>query len=420
MTTFPRVFRVRQRFEGPRVDDVAGTVQQQLATLQLGEKVKPEQTVAISAGSRGIRHIPIILRAAVEHLKSLRLRPYIVPAMGSHGGGTAAGQRAVIESLGITEEFCGCPIRAGMETVVVCQAAEGFPVHFDRHAFEADHVVVVGRVKPHTLFAGPIESGLMKMMLIGLGKCNGANIYHRAIEDFSFDQIVRRVAGIVIEKCRVLAGLAIVENADDETALIEAVAPQAFETREPELLAHARKWLPRLPFPTVDVLLIDRFGKNISGVGIDANVVGRKFNDHKAVEGEWPKVKRICLRELTPESHGNAAGIGLSEFCRSQVLRDMDAPATRLNAIVAGHIAACMPPPDFETDREMLATALGAAGLAPPERAKFLWIADTLHLGEVECGAVYLDEARGRIDLDILTEPRLLEFDAAGNLARNA
>jgi hypothetical protein len=307
-----------------------------------------------------------------------------------------------------------------METVVVCRAAEGFPVHFDRHAFEADHVLVCGRVKPHTLFAGQIESGLMKMLLIGLGKCAGAGIYHNAIQDYSFDQIVRSVAGEVLAKCHILAGLAIVENAYDQTALIEAVPPAEFERREKQLLVLARQWMPRLPFRYVDVLVIDRIGKEISGVGLDANVVGRKFNDHKAVEGEFPKVKRICLRGLTQQTHGNAVGFGLAEFCRSQLLRETDFHATRLNAVVAGHIAAAMPPLDYETDREMLEVALCTIGLRQPADARFLWILDTLHLVEVECGTAYLDEARQRDDLEILAPPRDLPFDAAGNLPSSA
>ena len=230
-------------------------------------------------------------------------------------------------------------------------------------------MLVCGRVKPHTSFAGDFQSGLMKMLLIGLGKQTGANIYHRAIEDYSFDQIVRSVAREVLQKCRVVAGLAIVENAYDETALIEAVEPSQFEARETQLLALARQWMARLPFDAVDVLVIDRMGKNISGVGFDPNVVGRKFNDHQAVAGETPKVKRICLRSLTPESHGNAIGLGMAEFCRTQLLRDMDPRITRVNSLTSGHIAAGMTPLDYETDREMLQAALGTVGLVePPQR----------------------------------------------------
>jgi len=413
---FPKIFRLRQRFDAACLKDVHSEVHRQLATLKLGEKVRPGQSVAITAGSRGIANIAKITRAIVEHFHKLGAKPFIVPAMGSHGGGTAEGQRRIIESFGITESLLGCPIRSGMDTVEVCQSDDGFPVHFDRLAFQADHVVVCNRVKPHSGFHGDIESGLMKMLLIGLGNCEGAKIYHRAILDYSFEHIIHDVAQKVINACPILAGVAIVENAYDQTALIEAVRPREFETREKELLALAKKLMPRLPFDAVDVLLIDRMGKDISGVGFDPNVVGRKFNDHKAVEGELPKVRRIALRGLTPASHGNATGMGMAEFCKSQLLRDADPAATRLNCLVSGHVSAAMPPLDYETDREMLAAALGTIGLTDPPNAKLLWIADTLHLDEMECSTAYLDEAQHRDDLEILTKPRDLPFDPTGNL----
>jgi hypothetical protein len=412
----PEVFRVRQTFPAPRVDDISGEVRAQLERLALGPRVRPGQSVAITAGSRGIANIHLVLRAIVEHLKGLGLAPLVVPAMGSHGGGTAEGQRRVIESYGITEEFLGCPIRAGMETVVVCRTPEGLPVHFDRHAYQADHVLICNRVKPHTRFVGELESGLMKMLLIGLGKCAGAEVYHRAIQDYTFGQIVRSVAAEVIHKCHILAGVAIVENAYDQTARIAAVAPEEFEAREKELLVLARAWMPRLPFARVDLLLIDEIGKNISGTGLDTNVVGRKFDDHKAVAGEVPQVKLIAVRGLTAATHGNAVGLGLAEFCKSQVVREMDFAATRLNAIVAAHVSAAMLPLDYATDREILELALGTVGLVEPPEAKLLWIRNTLSLTEVECAAAYLGEARQRDDLEVLTGLRPLPLDAAGNL----
>ena len=208
--------------------------------------------------------------------------------MGSHGGGTAESQ-GVYRGYGVTEEFLGCPIRSSMETVVVGHAAEGFPLHFDRMAFEADHVVVCNRVKPHTDFSGEIESGLMKMLMIGLGNCDGAKTYHRAVRGFGFDRIVRSAVREVIARCHILAGVAIVENAYDQTARIEAMPPEMFETRERELLVLAKQWMPRLPFRRADVLLIDRIGKDISGTGLDPNVVGRKFNDHEARSTSCPR-----------------------------------------------------------------------------------------------------------------------------------
>ncbi len=416
MSTYPQLFRLRQKFEGPVVEDVAGELENQLASLSLSEKIQPGQSVAISAGSRGIANIHIIIRGISQHLKALGAKPFIVPSMGSHGGGTAEGQQQIIESYGITEEFCECPIRASMETVVVCDAEEGFPVYFDRHAYEADHVFVCGRVKPHTGFHGDIESGLMKMMLIGLGKHAGAAIYHRAIMNYSFGQIVRSVAKEVLAKCRIVAGLAIVENAYDQTAKLAAIPPERFEEEEKKLLVLAKQLMPRLPFETADILTIDEIGKNISGSGMDTNVVGRKYLDHRAADDEYPKIKRIILRGLTEETHGNAAGLGLAEFCLSRLIRQMNVQATRVNVLTGGHSTAAMPPLDYETDQETLDVALSTIGLVEPEDARLMWIRDTLDVAEVECSAAYWDEANQRDDLEVLTPLRDLPLGEDGNL----
>ncbi|HWB08531.1 MAG TPA: lactate racemase domain-containing protein [Pirellulales bacterium] len=416
MPVHPKFFRVRQTFEAPRIDDIPGTVQAELSRIGLQQKVRPGQTVAITAGSRGIANIDIIIKAAVQFFQGIGAKPFIVPSMGSHGGGTAEGQLAILEGYGITEEFCGCPIKSSMETVVVCQTAEGFPVHFDKHASQADHVLVAGRVKPHTDFVGEVESGLMKMMLIGLGKHEGAKVYHRAILDYSFPQIVRSVAGHVLERCRIVAGLAIVENGYDETAKIAAVGAAELEARERELLKLARKWMPKLPFPVADILFIDELGKNISGAGVDTNVVGRKFQFHQAAPDEYPKVKRIVIRGLTEETHGNASGIGLAEFCTTRAMNQVDPVKTRINCLTSGNVAACMVPVNFDTDREILDAALPTIGLTQPIDAKILWIRNTLHLAEVECSQAYLDEAQNRDDLEVLTQLRDLPFGSDGNL----
>ena len=415
MRKYPRIFRVRQRFSAQRVDDVGAEVERQLAGLNLARRVEAGQSVAITAGSRGVANMATILRSAVSYFQGLGAEPFLVPAMGSHGGGTAEGQLEVLASYGITEQSIGCPIRSSMETVIVAETEEGFSVHFDRHAFEADHVVVCNRVKPHTRFAGPIESGLMKMMLIGLGKKNGAEVYHRAIADYSFAQIIHSVVDKVFANCGILAGLAVIENAFDETARIEAVLPEDFEAREVELLEAAKQNMARLPFDQVDLLLIDQIGKNISGTGLDTNVVGRKFDDHKAVEGERPRVKLIAIRGLTSETHGNAVGMGIAEFCKSELLRQADPVATRLNAITANHAAAAMAPLDYESDREILEIALpGTSG--EKHHARLLWIANTLHLHEVECSEAYWQEAQSRHDLEILSDLRELPLGEDGQL----
>jgi hypothetical protein len=416
MPQYPLIFRLRQTFERPRVEDIPATVDEQLSLLRLGEKVRRGQSVAITAGSRGIANIKLVVKAIADHCRQLGAQPFIVPAMGSHGGGTAEGQTQILAGYGITESFCGCPIRASMETVVVCQAAEGFPVHFDKLASGADHVIVCGRVKPHTGFVGDIESGLMKMMLIGLGKHAGARIYHRAIKDYSFGQIVRSVAREVLSRCRILAGVAIVENGYDETAKIEAIAPQEFEEREKALLVLAKQWMPKLPFPAADVLLIDEIGKNISGTGMDTNVVGRKFLDHAAAEHEYPKIRNIVLRGLTEETHGNATGLGLAEFCLTRLVEQMDTHVTRTNCLTGGHATGAMIPVHYRTDREVLDAVLPIIGLREPPDARLMWIHNTLDVAELECSATYLAEARKRPDLEVLSDPRPLPLDDRGML----
>ena len=413
---YPSTFRLRQSFPKHRVDDIAAEVRSQLARLTAGDRVKPGASVAISAGSRGIANIRDILKVAVDHLRGVGALPFLVPAMGSHGGGTAEGQRGVLATYGITEEYCGCPIRATMDTAVVCQAPEGFPVHFDRYAFEADHTLVVGRVKPHTRFLGDIQSGLMKMMLIGLGKHEGAKIYHRAFYEYDFGRIVRSVSDKVLRNCKILGGLAIVENGYEETAKLEAVLPEEFVAREKELLELATRWMPKLPFSPVDILLIDTIGKNFSGTGMDTNVVGRKHSDHAAAPGEFPNVRNIVIRDLHDKSYGNATGIGMSEYCLARVVRKTDSKITATNCQTGEHITAAMIPVHFETDREVLDVVQTTVGLIEPKDVRLMWIANTLDLAEVECSAAFLDEARMRDDLQILTDVRPLPLDASGML----
>jgi len=312
---YPLVFRVRQLFDAPRIDDVVAEVELELSRLSLGRRIKTGHTVAVAAGSRGIANIQLIIKAIVDHVKRFGAEPFIVPAMGSHGGGTAQGQQTILESYGITEAFCGCPIRSTMETVISCEAAEGFPIHFDKFAFHADHVIVCNRIKTHTPFTGDLESGRMKMLLIGLGKYEGAKIYHRAIKDFSFGRIVRSVAGQVLARCPIAAGVGVVENGYGQTARIQASLPEDFEVGDQELLVQSRQWEPRLPFRAADILLIGEAGKNISGTGFDLSVVGRKYIDHQAAEDEHPKIRLIALRGLADLSDGNAEDMGLAEFC---------------------------------------------------------------------------------------------------------
>ncbi len=416
MSEYPRIFRLRQTFPRPHLDNIGATVAEQLSRLALERVIQPGATIALTAGSRGVANIVTILRAAAEHLRHLGAEPFIVPAMGSHGGATAEGQRRVLATYGITESSCGCSIRSCMETVVVCTTSEGLPVHIDRLAHESDGILVIGRVKPHTRFVGPVESGLMKMMLIGLGKHAGALVYHQAIQDYSFGQILSHVAAEVLGRCKILGGLAVVENAYDETAMIEAVPPARFESREPELLETTRLWMPRLPFQKADIVLLDEIGKDISGSGLDTNIVGRKFLDHAARNDEVPKVRHLAILGLTAATEGNATGIGLAEFCRSRVIREMNVHVTRTNCLTGSHPTAAMLPLDFETDQQLLDVMLAMIGMAQPANARIMWAQNTLHLAEIECSEAFWAEACQRSDLAILAEPRKLPFGPDGNL----
>ena len=409
----PKFFRLRQEFERSRLNDIDDRVHSELGRILPSDL--SGLSVAVTVGSRGIANIDVVTRRCVEILKTRGAAPFIVPAMGSHGGATAEGQTQVLASLGVTESSMGCPIRSGMEVVEVCQAAEGFPVYFDQFAFEADRVLVVNRIKPHTRFAGAIESGLMKMMLIGLGKQRGAEVYHQVIHNYSFDQIVRSVAKEVIAKCSIIGGLAILENAYEETGAIFAAEPVEIESREAEFLETVKSWMPKLPFEKSELLMIDQIGKNISGTGMDTNVIGRKKNDHAAIDGEKPDIHHIYVRGLTEATHGNASGIGLSELCHRRVIKSMNPEATRMNCITAGHITGGMLPVDFESDFAALKTACQLSGYVPPQEVTAMWIQDTLHLAEIECSEAFLSEARER-GLEILSPPSPLEFDSQGNL----
>ena len=413
---FPRMLRIRQKFQAPKVEDIPAKVEQQLAALNLKSKVQAGQTVAITAGSRGIANIAAITKAICDHVKSLDAKPVIIPAMGSHGGGTAEGQRAIIEGYGITEEFTGAEIRSSMETVVVDETPHGIPVHFDKHAFNCDHVIVSGRVKPHTGFVGPIESGLHKMMLIGLGKHAGAKIYHRAILDYSFLEIIRAVADSVLQKCGILAGVAIVENAYDETGLIAAVAPENFYERECEILKVATDMMPTLPFRKIGLLIIDEIGKNISGSGMDTNIVGRKYNDHAATENDEFKVKRIFVRGLTEATHGNACGLGMAEFTNRRTAESVDQNITKINSMTGGHPSAAATPAYYDSDREVVENALPTTGLAEPENCRVVHIPDTLMLGEVLVSEAFLSDVESRDDLEIISGPEDMAFDSDDNL----
>lgn len=409
------MFRLRQSFGGPHVVDVPAAVRNALSKLNLGTRIRPGQSVALTAGSRGITNIALILKSTVQFLRDFGARPFLVPSMGSHGGSTAEGQRAIIESYGITEEYVGAPIRSSMEVVEIGRTTQGWPVYVDKHAANADHIGVVARIKPHTNYNGPIESGWLKMMAIGLGKREGAGWYHRVLLDHPFDPVVRSVSRIVREKAPITFGLATVENGYDQTALIEAALPNEFEPVEERLLANAKEWLARLPFDRADLLIVDEIGKEISGSGLDTNVVGRKRALRNDSTANQPDMRYIFIRGLSKHTHGNAAGIGFADFTTTRLTEAMNYNDTVINCVTSGYPEGARLPVHYKSDRQSIEAALSILGLRQPQDARIMRIKNTLELEYVEVSEPCLRELKPMTQFENLG-PFNWAFDESGNL----
>jgi hypothetical protein len=409
---FPRMVRVRQTFPRPRIADIPRTVAEGLSAA--GLPIKRGDTVAVGAGSRGIANIDVVVGAAVRWLQGLGARPFVFPAMGSHGGGTPEGQLSVLEHYGITEATMGCPLHATMDVVQVGEAL-GLPVWLDREASEADWIGLVNRIKPHTDFKGTIESGLFKMMTIGLGKYTGAVQYHRANIRHGYETVITEVGREMLAKARIGFGLGIVENGYDETARIEAFSAANLEAGERRLLKDAREWMARLPFSPIDVLIVEEMGKNISGSGMDTNVIGRPSNPHEPFPAD-PKILWIVALDLTDESYGNATGIGNADFATRRLVDKIDMKPTLINCITACAPNGAKVPATYDTDREAIETALACIGLTPPEEARVIRIKNTLMLAEIEVSEALLPEVAKYPHLTRLADAVPLPFDAAGKL----
>ena len=409
----PRMVRVRQFFAGPRLADIPGGVRSALGGAPL--PMRRGDTVGVGAGSRGIANIATIVRATVDHLKSIGARPFVFPAMGSHGGATAEGQLDLLAHYGITESAMGCELRASMDVVQIGQALD-MPVWLDRVASEANWIGLINRVKPHTDFKGSIESGLFKMMTIGLGKLKGATQYHRANVTHGYETVITAVGREVLAKARIGFGLGIVENGYDETAKVEAFAAADLEAGERRLLKEAREWMARLPFSPIDVLVVEEIGKNISGAGMDTNVIGRPSNPHEPFPHD-PKILWIVALDLTDDSSGNATGIGNADLVTRRLVEKIDMKPTLINCITACTPNGAKVPATFDSDREAVETALSCIGLTAPEHARVIRIKNTLVLGEIECSEAFLPDIGKRPDLEVVGEARPLGFDASGRIA---
>jgi hypothetical protein len=411
----PQFFTIRQTFESRRVADIPTAVHETLNAAGLAANLKPGAEVAIGVGSRGIANLDIIVRAVVDWWKTQGFRPFLFPAMGSHGAGTAAGQAAVLAKYGLTEESIGCPVRSSLAVIELGTTPDGIPVVMDRVASQAAGVMLCGRVKWHTDFAGALESGLFKMMAIGLGKFAGAKRYHTHGYNLGMEAVIRSVGRQVLASGRILGGLAILEDANHDTAHLEAVPAANMEQREEELLALVKTWMPRLP-ADLDVLMVNELGKNFSGAGLDTKIVNRHVEGPLNPWPDVPRVGRIFVRDLSPLSYGNATGIGMADVIHRRMLKKIKRQATYVNALTSAKPGAIRTPIYFKSDRECLSVASETVGRFDPLDVRIGWIANTLDLRHMAFSANLHSELAANPRTEILTEPRPLDFDSHDDL----
>ncbi|GEM_PF-51345 len=375
----PDLVRVRQRFPSRPSVCVARVLEQQWSSLGMGERIAAGARVALTAGGRGVRDMVPTLRTVADLVRQAGGSPFVVPCMGSHGGATAAGQREVLAALGVTEEGVRAPLLSSMDVVQVGESRFGTPVWVARDLAEADAVVVVNRVKSHTDFSGSIESGLVKMLVIGAGKHRGAEVAHRLAVRHGFPTILEESATIVLERLPVLCGIALVQDEHERTAEVHVVPAAEIVDREPLFLARAEAMMPAIPFESFDCLLLDEIGKEISGAGMDSKVIGR-INVRGAVSPEQPRIRRIVVRDLTPASHGNAIGIGSADFTTTRLLATIDREATAVNCITSTAPESGRLPIAFDRDVDALKAACQTSGAMSPSEFSLVWLRNTLSL----------------------------------------
>jgi hypothetical protein len=415
MRPFPRLATIRQAVPRAALADVAQAVRDQLAGIGLRSRIEPGARIAVGAGSRGITDYALIVGTVVRELQALGAEPFIFPAMGSHGGATAEGQRGVLAEWGITPERMGCAVHSSMDVVQIGATPTGIAVFCDASAFNSDGIVLVNRVKIHTDFHGPTESGLTKMMAIGLGKRQGAELIH-AHGTRGLREEIPRVAAVQLARSPILCGVAIVEDGAHHVSLIKALPAQAIPREEPAILERARQLMARLPIDACDFLIVDQIGKEISGGGMDGNIIGRMFIEGE-LEPESPRVSMLLARRLSRATHGNACGIGYADLITQQLFDAMDEEITRINIATSGFPLRGRIPPIFANDRAAVDHALSALSERTSDAGPtVLRIRDTLSLEELQASANLLPELLARPGIELVAEPREMRFDQAGAL----
>lgn len=407
----PGMCRVRQRFDRDGISDVAAVLREKLNDEKLKARIRPGMRVVLTGSSRQIANMPLILKKLAAFVRAQGGEPCIIPAMGSHGGATAEGQKALLEGYGITEDYCGCPILSSMETVRVGQLPDGDEVRMDRFAHEADAVIVVGRIKAHTAFRGTYESGLVKMMAIGMGKRAGADSLHRA----GFGKMGERLplyAKVVFDNCNVIFGVAPIENEFDQTCRIEVIPAEEIFDREPELLRYAKSRLPRILLPETDVLIVGEIGKNFSGSGMDPNVTGT-FGTPYATGGI--QKQRVVL-DLSEQTHGNFIGLGMADTTTKRAFEKLDTNAAYFNMLTSTVLCVGKIPMVLEDDKLAIQAALKTLTQVDREHIRMVYLKNTLSLETIMVSEALLEQVRGRDDMEILEQPHPLSFDSEGRL----
>lgn len=413
----PKMVRIRQNFDRSHipVEDIASTVRRELDREALGGKIQPGMKIAITCGSRGMTNNALMARAMVDFVKSKGAEPYIVASMGSHGGATAEGQTQILKDYGITEEAMGCPVKSSMETVQIgLSGVRKQPVFIDKNASEADGILLFNRIKPHTSFRGPYESGLMKMMAIGLGKQKGAESIHHQSPAI-MHELVEEYGRTILENCPVLGGIAVIENAYDDTYLIKGLTPQEIIDEEPKLKEISYRTIAKLLFDECDVLVVDKIGKNISGDGMDPNISGRFVLPQYCSGGI--DAEKVVILDITDETHGNAQGIGLAEVTTRRLVNRMKLEMTYPTGVTNTFLHLMKIPMIMDNDREALQLALMCCPEAEDhEHMKLIRIPNTAHIGEIEISEGLLPQAKANPSIEILTDLYDLPFDSQGNL----
>lgn len=409
-----KMFLARRKVKSPRIRDVQGAIISEMRRLNIQGKIKPGMRIAITAGSRGISNNVLILATVVSELKSYGAQPFLILCMGSHGGATPKGQLEVLRALGVTEASVHCPIISQMDVVELAHTQEGFPVYIDKVAASADGIVVVNRVKSHTEYTGDIESGLMKMITIGLGKHKGALAAHRYTVQYGYQTVIPSIAREVLKLAPILFGLAVVENTHNETARVVAVDPGSFEETEKALLKEAKKFLATLPFDKLDILIVDEMGKEISGTGIDTNVIGRVMFVGSP-EPKWPRITRIVVLDLTEESCGSAMGVGLADFVTRRLVSKIDYRVTYINCLTAMAPEKARLPTVGETDREAIEWAVQTIGAVEPQQARVVKIKNTSDLSKLYVSQSLVPEIKIKPNWEIEREGHEMYFDSEGN-----